>query len=72
MPHLIIGLGTRIPGNAIMQWQQLRYWGMSNLKYGTPKRKAITILETAAGAAALAGAGVLLAKGTRKVVKWLF
>jgi hypothetical protein len=72
MPSLMVGLGARIPGNAIMQWQQLRYWGMSNLKYGTPKRKALTILETAAGAAALAGAGVLLAKGTRKFFKLLF
>jgi hypothetical protein len=64
MPSLMVGLGARIPGNAIMQWQQFQRWGMSNLKYGTPTRKALTV--------ALAGAGVLPAKGAGKLARWLF
>jgi uncharacterized protein (DUF362 family) len=67
MPSLMVGLGARIPGNAIMQWQKFQRWGMSNLKYGTAKRKAITVGEAVGGAAAVAGAAVLLAKGARKL-----
>ncbi len=65
MPNLMVGLGARIPGNAIMKWQQFQRWGMSNLRYGTPARKALTVAETAAGAAAVAGAAMLLGKGAR-------
>jgi hypothetical protein len=38
VPHLMVGLGARIPVNAIMQWQQFQRWGMSNLQYGSVKR----------------------------------
>jgi uncharacterized protein (DUF362 family) len=69
MPKLMVGLGARIPGNAIMQWQQFQRWGMSNLKYGSAKRKAITVGETLAGVAAIAAAAGLLAKGAIKISK---
>jgi uncharacterized protein (DUF362 family) len=68
MPKLMVGLGARIPGNAIMQWQQLQRWGMSNLQYGDAKRKVLTIAETLGGVTAAAGAAVLLARGGG----WLF
>ncbi|HLI83896.1 MAG TPA: DUF362 domain-containing protein [Bryobacteraceae bacterium] len=72
MPSLMVGLSARIPGNAILQWQQFQRWGMSNMKYGTPARRALTVAQTVAAAAALAGAGVLLANGARKFARWLF
>jgi uncharacterized protein (DUF362 family) len=63
MPSLMVGLGARIPGNALMQWQQLQRWWMSTLKYGTAKRRALTVAETAGAVAALGGAAWLLGKG---------
>jgi len=69
MPQLMVGLGARIPGNAIMQWQQFQRWGKSNMRYGTGKRKAITVAETLAGVAAAAGAVGLLARGAVKLAK---
>jgi hypothetical protein len=60
MPSLMKGLGAKIPGNAILKWQEFQRWGMSNLQYGSPKRKALTVAETlgalAAGALGLAAA----------------
>ena len=69
MPHLMVGLGARIPGNAIMQWQQFQRWGMSNLRYGTARRKAITVTEVLGGVAALVGTAGLLAKEAGKLAK---
>jgi len=46
MPSLMTGLGAKIPGNAILKWQEFQRWGMSNLAYGSPKRKALTLAET--------------------------
>lgn len=63
MPSLMVGLGARIPGNAIMQWQQFQRWGMSNLKYGNGRRKVMTVAETAGAVAAAGGAAWLLGKG---------
>ncbi len=47
MPQVMKGLGADISGNAIMKWQQLERWGMHNLKYGSRKRKALTISKAA-------------------------
>ncbi len=69
MPNLMVGLGARIPGNAILQWQQFQRWGMSNMRYGTPRRKAVTIAETLGGVAAVGGAIALLVKGAVKLGK---
>jgi uncharacterized protein (DUF362 family) len=59
MPELLKALGVSRPGNAIMRWQQFQRWGMNNLTYGTPWRRAATaakplgVLLAAACAAAL-------------------
>ena len=37
--------------NAVLKWHQFQDWGMHNLRYGSPRRKAVTVGE-AAGAAA--------------------
>ena len=56
MPELMKGLGVGMPGQAMMTWQQFRRWGMYNIKYGTPGRRALTIAKPL-GAAGLAVAG---------------
>jgi uncharacterized protein (DUF362 family) len=67
MPNLMKGLGAKIPGNAILKWQEFQRWGMSNLQYGSPKRKAITVAETL-GAIALGALGLTAAvKVARKL-----
>ncbi len=71
MPNLMVGLGARIPGNAIMQWQQFQRWGMSNLKYGTARRKAMTIGEGLGGAAAAIGGAILLGKAVGRLARYL-
>ena len=57
MPELMKGLGVATSGKAAMKWQQFERWGMHNLAYGSPERKAMTVAKPAA-AAALALAGV--------------
>lgn len=60
MPRLMEGLGVGLPGQGIMKWQQFQRWGMHNVEYGSPRRRALTIAKplTAAG---LALAGVAAA-----------
>jgi hypothetical protein len=58
LPELMKGLGVAPAGNAIMEWQQFQRWGMHNVEYGTPARKALTIAKPLA-AAGLAAAGLL-------------
>ncbi len=67
MPNLMVGLGAKIPGNVIMKWQQFQRWGMSNLQYGSPGRKALTVLQTLGVVAGLAGGAVLLGKLARRI-----
>ncbi|HEX6125286.1 MAG TPA: DUF362 domain-containing protein [Pyrinomonadaceae bacterium] len=54
MPNVMKGLGLEYPGQAVMKWQQFERWGMSNVEFGTPVRKALTI------ATPLAAVGVLV------------
>lgn len=60
MPSVMEGLGLQYPGQAVMRWQQFERWGMSNVEYGTPARKALTIAKpiAALGLAAAAVWGV--------------
>ena len=67
MPSLMKGIGAKIPGNAIMKWQEFQRWGMSNLQYGSPKRKAITVAETLGAVTA----GVLAISAAVKLVRKL-
>jgi uncharacterized protein (DUF362 family) len=43
LPELMKGLGVSWPGQATMKWQQFERWGMHNLEYGSPARKALTV-----------------------------
>ena len=61
MPELLKGLGVEHLGKGAMEWQQFQEWGMHNLSYGTPQRKALTVARplaivglAVAGMAALA------------------
>jgi uncharacterized protein (DUF362 family) len=51
MPELLKGLGVERSGQAVMKWQQLQRWGMHNVGYGSPLRKAWTLTQPLAGAA---------------------
>lgn len=55
MPELFKGLGVSLPGNMVMKWQQFERRTMHRLEYGTPMRKAKTILQPLAAIALLAG-----------------
>jgi uncharacterized protein (DUF362 family) len=57
MPMVMKGLGVKWPGEAVMKWQEFEAWGMHNVKYGSPKRKALTIAKPIM-AAGLAVAGI--------------
>jgi len=64
MPELQKGLRVSIPGNIVQKFQQWQRWGMHNLQYGTPARKAKTLLGPLATALVVAGgvaAGIALA-----------
>jgi len=50
-------LGLQYPGQAAMRWQQFERWGMSNVEYGSPARKALTVAKPLA-ALGLAGVAV--------------
>jgi uncharacterized protein (DUF362 family) len=53
MPELQKGLGVTIPGDIVQKFQQWQRWGMHNLEYGSPARKAKTILGPLAAVAAV-------------------
>jgi hypothetical protein len=53
MPELQKGLGVSIPGNIVQKFQQWQRWGMHNLEYGSPARKAKTVLGPVAAVAAV-------------------
>ena len=57
MPELMKGLGVEHAGKGMMEWQQFQRWGMHNLQFGTPGRKALTLAQPLI-AAGLAVAGV--------------
>ena len=57
MPELFKGLGIEYPGKAFMKWQKFEQWGMHNVEYGTPARKALTFAKPLA-AIGLAVAGI--------------
>lgn len=56
MPELIKGLGTELPGKAMMKWEQFERWGMHNVQYGSPVRKVRTIAKPLLGLAIAFGA----------------
>src|SRR5205823_3436445 len=67
MPELMKGLGVERSGQAMMKWQQFQRWGMHNVEYGSPARKALTVarpLAAAGLAAALLYAGFHLLAAT--------
>jgi uncharacterized protein (DUF362 family) len=55
LPELMKGLGVDWLGAAAMKWQQFERWGMQNIAYGEPKRKALTLAKP------LAAIGIALA-----------
>ena len=57
MPELMKGLGVEALGKAAMKWEQFERWGMRNLEYGTPSRKARTLAGPLA--ALLVGTGLI-------------
>jgi uncharacterized protein (DUF362 family) len=64
MPELQKGLGVTMPGNLVQKLQQWQRWGMHSVQYGTPGRRAKTVLETVGTAALVLGglaAGLALA-----------
>ncbi|MFN3653073.1 MAG: DUF362 domain-containing protein [Armatimonadota bacterium] len=62
MPELIKGLGLEELGQGAMKWEQFERWGMHNVEYGTPTRKALTIAKPlAALGLAVAGAAAMTA-----------
>jgi uncharacterized protein (DUF362 family) len=67
MPELQKGLGVSVPGNIVQKFQQWQRWGMHNLEYGTPARKAKTILGPLAGAA-LVVAGIIAGKAAARAL----
>jgi len=62
MPGIFEGLGVEGLGEAAMKWQEFERWGMHNVEYGSPARKALTAAKpvAAAGLAAAALAGLVL------------
>lgn len=68
MPNLMKGLGAKIPGNAILKWQQFQRWGMSNLQYGSPRRKALTVLQTVGAVAGAVGGILALGRMARRLI----
>lgn len=64
MPEVMKGLGVEYAGKGIMKWQQFERWGMHNVEYGTPLRKAETIAKPLALLAAAAGIVLLAARAT--------
>ncbi len=45
LPELMKGLGVEFAGTSMMKWQEFERWGMHNLEYGTPTRKALTVAK---------------------------
>ena len=61
LPELMKGLGVSFPGRAAMRWQQLERWGMHNVAYGSPKRRALTVAKPLAAADLFIGGMVMAA-----------
>ena len=59
LPELMKGLGVSWPGQATLKWQQVERWGMHNLEYGSPGRKATTVFKPIA-VIGIAATGVAL------------
>ncbi len=59
LPELMKGLGVEFAGTSMMKWQEFERWGMHNLEYGTPARKALTIAKPLAAVFAVAGIAAL-------------
>ncbi len=57
MPELMKGLGVSMAGQGMMKWQEFQRWGMHNLEYGSPVRKALTVARPL-GLAGLAAAAL--------------
>ncbi len=69
MPGMMKGLGVKVPGQTVMQWQQFQRWGMHLLEYGSAKQIARAGAKTLAGAG-LAAAGVAaFAVGVRRLAR---
>ncbi len=60
LPELMKGLGVSFPGRTAMRWQQFERWGMHNVAYGSPGRKALTLAKPLAAVSLLIG-GVAMA-----------
>jgi uncharacterized protein (DUF362 family) len=69
MPQVMKGLGVERAGKGIMKWQEFERWGMHNVEYGTPLRKAITIakpLSLVGAAAGIVGIALLSAFASKR------
>ncbi|NLU22976.1 MAG: DUF362 domain-containing protein [Phycisphaerae bacterium] len=61
MPELFKGMGVSLPGSAVMELQEYQREFMHNMRYGTPARKAKTLLKPLA-AVGLVVAGIVVLK----------
>jgi len=62
MPQLMKGMGTYLPGQSIMQWQQFERWGMHNTRYGTTGHKVLSVAKPLAAGIAVVFATVAVGK----------
>ncbi len=61
LPELMKGLGVNFAGNSMMKFEEFERWGMHNLEYGTPVRKALTVAKPLVAAGfAVAGIAALI------------
>jgi hypothetical protein len=67
MPQLMKGLGVAVPGKAVMKWEEFERATIHGLKYGSPRRKGITLAKPLA-AAGLAVAGIAVASAMIKTL----
>jgi hypothetical protein len=63
MPGLMRGMGVKIPGKAMMRWQQFQRWGMHLIEYGSSKQIVRAAAKTAAGA----GVAAAVVAGVRRL-----
>ncbi len=69
LPELMKGLGVNFAGNSMMKFEEFERWGMHNLEYGTPVRKALTVAKPLV-AAGFAVAGIIaLTSLVKKIAK---
>lgn len=64
LPGVLESLGVKLPGEAMMHWQQFQRWGMNNLEYGSPARKAYTVAMPLGVIALISAAAYALYKQT--------